>query len=242
MDANSSILYALQGVFDFTIRDNAYYIDSSRGGFSMYFDAIEMRNISAIDGDSLNCLDILEGLISIDKDLYRLISLMEFLSPSLFGDMFIKEHLNYMFSYFSLRRLGFLVNPSILFEEGLSMEKVFNYCGTAGLDLLSFQIDELGEEYTVYKFDNVVSVNGVGEMYTVPFSTFKMNRDGLCPSQIDYERLYTNMYNIYIRMLSFREMQKNKLTVMNNIEYILNLQHDRVKAFMTDFNLEVSII
>lgn len=203
---------------------------------------LPMKKQDLIDNDALmeayNFLDSMDELFAFDAQMYRMISLIAILKPSLFiSGQYLNVHMDFMFKYFKMRVLPATNLSTLLTSNKISsIGDIYDRIDDS-LDVYNIMRTPDRNDFIILKFYKVLQKVRTGN---TDFRKFLLSElpDGITDVTKDLMQCVSIFYQ---NALNLRDNYGAKEIVMNNIKVLLDLQDQYIKVPLSEFSLEVAI-
>jgi segregation and condensation protein B len=184
-------------------------------------------------------LDFIENELVKDYQFYRILSLSAFIKPEYFDDRWLNAHCDYIFNYFRNNELGFSNLPGVAFSPNRIDNDVLYGMMKRNLNIYNVIRANTTDEYKVYVFENMKTIDPSLPDSRVKFSIKTINElsnggkitDDLC-------RELTNFYQF---STTLRIDYANKESVLFNLQKLANLQKESYETLLRDIDLQIKI-
>jgi hypothetical protein len=179
----------------------------------------------------------LEQYIVNDDKFYRILSLSAFYKPELFSDNWLKPHLDYMFSFYYSKNLGFsnLLNPCFTGKE-LDNEYILANM-TTRRNLNIFNVLREKDDYIIYACLNIRTAPANSDRCVIKrYKLSELYNTGIQESDIRIDILWQLSF-FYKYSLQLQNNNQNKQLSLINLEKLSILQQQSYSAFVTDMEL-----
>ena len=184
-------------------------------------------------------LDFIENELVKDYQFYRILSLSAFIKPEYFDKRWLNAHCDYIFNYFRNNELGFSNLPGVAFSPNRIDNDVLYGMMKRNLNIYNVIRANTTDEYKVYVFENMKTIDPSLPDSRVKFSIKTINElsnggkitDDLC-------RELTNFYQF---STTLRIDYANKESVLFNLQKLANLQKESYETLLRDIDLQIKI-
>jgi len=184
-------------------------------------------------------LDFIENELVKDYQFYRILSLSAFIKPEYFNERWLNAHCDYIFNYFRNNELGFSNLPGVAFSPNRIDNDVLYGMMKRNLNIYNVIRANTTDEYKVYVFENMKTIDPSLPDSRVKFSIKTINElsnggkitDDLC-------RELTNFYQF---STTLRIDYANKESVLFNLQKLANLQKESYETLLRDIDLQIKI-
>jgi len=184
-------------------------------------------------------LDFIENELVKDYQFYRILSLSAFIKPEYFDERWLNAHCDYIFNYFRNNELGFSNLPGVAFSPNRIDNDVLYGMMKRNLNIYNVIRANTTDEYKVYVFENMKTIDPSLPDSRVKFSIKTINElsnggkitDDLC-------RELTNFYQF---STTLRIDYANKESVLFNLQKLANLQKESYETLLRDIDLQIKI-